>query len=119
MDTSTATSKTTINLVVIFLGVFALAALGAVTYLIDQNASAANVAIIVGPMGVALGAVGGVLASTRSPIAAQLPVVTPPEHIAAPPVGTVEPAQPDYATAPVLAADDPSLYPASLRSGPQ
>jgi hypothetical protein len=90
MDTtSTATSKTTINLVVSFLGVFALAALAAVTFLIDRNASAANVAIIVGPMGVALGAVGGILSTSRSPVASQLPVVTPPEQIADPPAATV------------------------------
>lgn len=69
----TATSKTTVNLVIIFLGVFALAALAAVTFLIDGGQAADKVAIIVGPMGVALGAVAGVLASTRSPIAAQIP----------------------------------------------
>lgn len=74
MPVDTATSKTTVNLVIIFLGVFAILALAAVYGLIDSGKSADKVAIIVGPMGVALGAVAGVLASTRSPVAAQIDV---------------------------------------------
>lgn len=70
---NTATSKTTINLVVIFLGVFSLLALAAVTFLIDAGQAADKVAIIVGPMGVALGAVAGVLASTKSAVEVPAP----------------------------------------------
>lgn len=78
----TATSKTTVQTVVILLGLFAILALGGVVYLVDTGAPVASVAIVSTPMGVALGSLGTLLASTRSPVAAQLPVVTPPEKIA-------------------------------------
>ncbi len=66
----TATAKSTVNLVIIILGVFALVGLVGVLWLTDSGTDAAAIAVIVGPMGVALGAVGGVLASTRTPVAA-------------------------------------------------
>lgn len=60
------TSKLTVNLVVIALGVFLLAALGGIVYLIDQGTPVSDVAVIAGPLGVALGALASILASTRA-----------------------------------------------------
>lgn len=62
----TSTPKSVILAVVVILGVFALAALGAVTYLIADGQSAATVAILSTPMGLALGGIIGLLASTRT-----------------------------------------------------
>lgn len=62
----TTTPKSVIMAVVIVLGLFALASLGAVTFLLSDGQTGETVAIIVGPMGVAIGAVAGVLASTRT-----------------------------------------------------
>lgn len=78
----TATSKSTINIVIVFLGVFALAALAAVFFLVDGGTAADKVAIIVGPMGVALGAIAGVLSNTRAPVPAAPPVVMDPPVVA-------------------------------------
>ncbi len=74
----TATAKSTVNLVIVTLGIFALVALVGVLWLTDNGTDATSIAVIVGPMGVALGAVGGVLASTRTPVPANPPVVMDP-----------------------------------------
>lgn len=60
------TSKATVLMVVGFLGIFALAALAGTVFLIDSNAPSTSVAIITGPMGVALGALASMLVSSRS-----------------------------------------------------
>jgi len=60
------TSRSTVLAVVCFLGVFTLGALGAVTWLVHDHISADAVAVIATPMGVALGALASILASTRS-----------------------------------------------------
>jgi len=88
-----STPKVVIMAVVIILGVFGLAALGAVTFLIADGTEASSIAILVGPMGVAIGAVAGVLASTRT------------TDTAAP---TPSPALPNYTTTPIVAADHPA-----------
>lgn len=80
------TSRTTVLAVVIGLALFALVGLLCATYLIDQGKDAALVALIATPMGVALGGLTGLLASTRStlgpndtePSTFQATVVRPP-----------------------------------------
>ncbi len=64
------TSKTTVLAVVVSLALFAIGALAGTIYLIDSGASEGAVAIVVGPMGVALGALASVLNSTRSTLGA-------------------------------------------------
>lgn len=51
--------------VVLFVGVFSIAALGCVTFLISDGASETAIAVISTPMGVALGILGTLLSSTR------------------------------------------------------
>ena len=86
---NTSTPKVVIMAVVVILGVFALAALASITTLILADKNTSTIAIIVGPMGVAIGAVAGVLASTRTtdPLPAALgPIVGTVAQHAAPDV---------------------------------
>lgn len=65
------TSKTTVLAVVVSLAIFAIGALAGAVFLIDSGASETAIAIIVGPMGVALGALASVLNSTRSTLSSR------------------------------------------------
>jgi hypothetical protein len=60
------TPKAVILAVVIVLGLFALGALGACFVLLENGKNPTVVAVIATPMGVALGLVGGILASPRT-----------------------------------------------------
>lgn len=62
----TATSQTTVIIVVGILGVYALAALAGVIWLISVKADAASVALVSTSGGIALGAVATLLANTRT-----------------------------------------------------
>lgn len=70
------TDKRTVTMVVAFLGVFALAGLLSSVWLIDHERDASNIAIVAGMTGTALGALGGILASTRTQQEPQ-PVIGP------------------------------------------
>lgn len=74
------TDKGTIRLVIVLLGLFAILGLAGVVYLIDGGTSAALVAVVSTPMGVALGSLGTMLASTRTVAEPIVPVqvVNPP-----------------------------------------
>lgn len=52
--------------VVISLALFALAGLGGVVWLVSQHAAGDSIALVATPMGVALGALGALLAKTTS-----------------------------------------------------
>lgn len=91
-----STPKKVVLAVVCFVGVYALAALGGTIWLIGVHATAANVAIISGTGGVALGILGGLLASTRTdPVAeaqaAQVAAVDPLADAAAAAVAPIAP----------------------------
>lgn len=58
-------TQITVTLVVCFLGIFAIAALAATTFLLWDGADAATVAVVSTAMGTALGALGTLLASTN------------------------------------------------------
>lgn len=60
------TDTTTIRIVVLSLAVIALASLAGVIWLVHGNTDAAAVALVGSPGQVALGALAGVLVSTRS-----------------------------------------------------
>ncbi len=63
----TATPKSVILAVVVFLGVFALLGLVGTVYLIDQgHATGAEIALVSSPTVFALGAIAGILGSTRT-----------------------------------------------------
>lgn len=62
----TTTPKSVILAVVVVLGLFALGALAGCIFLLDSGKDATVVAVIATPMGVALGLVGGMLASART-----------------------------------------------------
>lgn len=70
-------NQLTVTLVVIFLGMFALGGLAGLVFLLWDGADAATVAVVATPMGVALGALGAVLASTSvnppAPVVAEPP----------------------------------------------
>jgi hypothetical protein len=63
-----------VRMVVLFLGVFCLGSLTAMSWLIHGKTPGAELAIIAGPMGTALGALGAVLVSTRTTNEAPQPV---------------------------------------------
>lgn len=85
------TSRTTVLAVVIGLALFALVALGCTTFLIHDGVAAAQVGLIATPMGMALGGLTGILASTRStlgprdtePSTFQATIAPPPVPLAA------------------------------------
>lgn len=60
------TDRRVVLIVVIMLGVFALGGLAALTWLVHGKTPGDQLAIIAGPMGVALGALSAVLVSTRT-----------------------------------------------------
>lgn len=62
------TSKTTVLAVVVSVAIFAILGLAGAVFLIDQGTDAALVALVTTPMGVALGALASMLASTRSTV---------------------------------------------------
>lgn len=68
------TDRRVVFAVVLFLGTFALMGLGGTTWLIDHQRDASNIAIVSGLTGTALGALGGILASTRSGPDTAMPV---------------------------------------------
>lgn len=72
----TATSRSTVLLVIGFLGTFMLMALVGLIYLIDRGTDAALVAVVSTPLGASLGALSAMLVSTRS--APPVPPVPPP-----------------------------------------
>ncbi|QOR55365.1 MAG: hypothetical protein SHS37scaffold145_16 [Phage 71_18] len=73
------TDRRVVFAVVLFLGAFALLGLGATTWLIDHQRDASNIAVVSGMTGTALGALGGILASTRSgPDSMPVMVTNPP-----------------------------------------
>lgn len=84
------TDTFTVRLVVAILGVFALIALGGLVWLVQDGTPGAELAIISTPMGLALGAVAGILAKTSTvpdqPPAAARPAppvaLRPPEPVA-------------------------------------
>lgn len=59
-------SRITVLAVVAFLGLFALVALGCTAWLIHDHTGGTEVAVIATPMGLALGGLTGMLASTRT-----------------------------------------------------
>lgn len=61
-----ATDRTTVLLVISFLGIFLLLGLVGLVYLIDRGTDAALIAIVSGPVGGALGGLTAMLVSTRS-----------------------------------------------------
>lgn len=60
------TDRRVVLIVVLMLGTFALGGLGALTWLVHGKTPGDQLAIIAGPMGVALGALSAVLVSTRT-----------------------------------------------------
>lgn len=60
------TDRLTIRLVITFIGIFALVGLAGIIWLIDEGTAGVDLAIIAGPTGVALGALGSMLAHTSS-----------------------------------------------------
>lgn len=60
------TDRRVVLIVVVMLGVFALGGLAALTWLVHGKTPGDQLAIIAGPMGVALGALSAVLVSTRT-----------------------------------------------------
>ena len=73
------TNQRTVTMVVAFLGLFALAGLFGTVWLIDHQRDASNIAIVAGMTGTALGALGAVLASTKTTeIAMPVTVENPP-----------------------------------------
>lgn len=60
------TDRKVVLIVVLMLGVFALGGLAALAWLIHGKTPGSELAIISGPMGVALGALAAVLVSTRT-----------------------------------------------------
>lgn len=63
-----------VRMVVLFLGMFCIGALAAMAWLIHGKTPGAELAIIAGPMGTALGALGAVLVSTRTQAEEPTPV---------------------------------------------
>ena len=73
------TNQRTVTMVVTFLGLFALCGLAGTVWLIDHQRDASNIAIVAGMTGTALGALGAVLASTKtSDIPQAVTVANPP-----------------------------------------
>lgn len=70
------TDRRVVLIVVIMLGVFALGGLAALTWLVHGKTPGDQLAIIAGPMGVALGALSAVLVSTRT-----VPADDPPQQV--------------------------------------
>lgn len=68
------TDSKVVMTVIVFLGLFALAGLGGVVWLISVAADASSVAVVAGLTGTALGSVGTMLASTRTTVEAAQPV---------------------------------------------
>lgn len=78
------TDTFTVRAVVLMLGLFALLGLGGLVWLVDHGVDGDQLAIIAGPTGTALGALGAVLVSTRSAGDPPQPV-----HITNPPAAPV------------------------------
>ena len=74
------TNQRTVTMVVAFLGLFALAGLFGTVWLIDHQRDASNIAIVAGMTGTALGALGAVLASTKTTeVPTPVTVTNPPD----------------------------------------
>lgn len=92
------TASRVVMSVVVLLGLFALGGLAGTIYLIDHEKAAESVAVVSGLTGTALGALGAVLASTKSgPDAGAAPLPVTVENVGAGeavPVEQVPPAAP-------------------------
>lgn len=60
------TDRRTVQLVILILGIFAIAGLAGIVYLIDSGSASESVSPLVALVGPAIGAVGAMLVSTRS-----------------------------------------------------
>lgn len=107
------TQQRTVLVVVLALAGFALVGLGGLIYLVDAGTAPEAIAIIAGPTGVALGALGSMLNSTRTAEAeVELKKATPGLLAAATPVARPPAAPPPETSAPV---GSPTPAPAAER----